>query len=301
MSTENPKNLQKKKTEKDIETQFKEITKTVSKMNIVKNKETKAFKIPNNPINIYRQQPINIHDNIQPDKHKPENNKSNTNNLKKIENTDFRYLINILKQKPKQNNNGEGILKKMDNSVKSFGSSNSTGLKNSGPSIGNKVKGFFKDFGSSNGTVVKNSGPSFGNKVKGLGKSIGSKVEGLGGLISRGYDSTKQFIVDKTNPEKNVVIDISNIKNITQLVKNDCIYIDITNLIGDYIFHPNLNEKKYFEDDTLLNTIIYSILSNNNNNKDNKNLIIYFTRNYNYNQKIYIYNVNENRQYIHLI
>lgn len=109
---------------------------------------------------------------------------------------------------------------------------------------------------------------------------------------------TEKVNSNKTNRENNINIKISKIKEITQLVKNDCIYIDITNLIGDYKFSLSINENNYFESDTLLNTIIYSIISNNENNKDNKNLIIYFIRHIDENnQKIYIYNVNENIQY----
>jgi hypothetical protein len=153
--------------------------------------------------------------------------------------------------------------------------------------------------GNPNSKVFKQNNIISGNSKQNI-KSKNVSSTGFGyifNLLDKGYDITKKFIVDKTNPEKNVIINISKIKKITRLVKNDCIYIDITNLIGDYNFSNNLNENKYFEDDALLNTIIYSIISNNENNKDNKNLIIYFMKNMGYNQNIYIYNVNENRQY----
>ena len=150
----------------------------------------------------------------------------------------------------------------------------------------------------------KNNGEGFFKKmgmgVKGLGSSVASGVKSLGSSIGKGYDITKKFIVDKTNPEKNLFINISKIKEIKQLVKNDCIYIDITHLIGDY--KPIRNKGgKYFKHDALLNTIIYSIISNNENNKDNKNLIIYYTSNLDHGKGIYIYNVNENHEYIHTI
>ena len=188
-------------------------------------------------------------------------NQGNTNNSKKLLNTDFKFLFNLLKEKRK--NNGEGLFKKM-------------------------------------GTLVNGLGSSIGTGVKSLGSSVATGVKSLGSSMGKGYDITKKFIVDKTNPEKNVIINISKIKEIIQLVKNDCIYIDITHLIGDY--KPTRNEDgKYFEDDALLNTIIYSIISNNENNKDNKNLIIYFTINKVHCKDIYIYNVNENHEYIHSI
>lgn len=95
--------------------------------------------------------------------------------------------------------------------------------------------------------------------------------------------------------EKN--IKINKIKEIKSLIKNNCIYIDITNLIGDnYVFPSTMIN--FFDNDLLLKTIIYMLLSNNN---DDKNRIIYFTRNDPSTSPItkylYVYNLKEKKDY----
>jgi hypothetical protein len=94
-------------------------------------------------------------------------------------------------------------------------------------------------------------------------------------------------------PEKNISINIKKIKEIKGLVKNDYIYINITNLIGNYNFTWSAD---LFKEDILLKTIVYMLLSNSN---DGKNKIIYFT-NKNYETNIislYVYNIKDDIQY----
>jgi hypothetical protein len=219
---------------------------------------------------------------------KPSKNKNtiNTNNSKKISKTDYGFLLNFLKQK--QNNNGQGFFKKMGNRFDGLKTSMGSRYDDFKKSMGSRFEGFktsmgnsFKDFKKSMDNANKDSNSSMdsryevfktsmgnsydlfkksmgsryddfkksmGSRYESSNPSMGNRYKGFKKLMGNSYDSTKQYIVNKTNPEKNVIINISNIKEISKIVKNNFIYIDITNLIGDYNFNPNLNEEKYFED-----------------------------------------------------
>lgn len=90
-------------------------------------------------------------------------------------------------------------------------------------------------------------------------------------------------------------INIRKINYISQSVKNDYIYINITNLIGDYD-GIDISKSNIFTENLLLKTIVY-ILSPSS---DNKNRIIYFihTAKNGTTQKIFVYNTQNNKQYV---
>jgi hypothetical protein len=110
-------------------------------------------------------------------------------------------------------------------------------------------------------------------------------------ILKPEIDLAKKYIRDKIKPEKNVQLNIEKIKKIKQLVKNNYLYIDITNLINDYNFDQYPNLKNIYTTDLLLKTIVYSLIPKN---KDGKNRIIYFI----FNQKIVVYDVKKENQYI---
>ena len=95
-------------------------------------------------------------------------------------------------------------------------------------------------------------------------------------------------------------INIIKINKISQSVKNDYIYINITNLIGDYDVIGNApvstGKSNIFTENLLLKTIVY-ILSPSG---DSKNRIIYFihTAKNGKTQKIFVYNTQNNEQYV---
>lgn len=194
----------------------------------------------------------------------------------------------------------------------------------SGPEIGDLLTEIGKD--SSKIPIVKESAmDKLKSKVKpkplnsaNNSLHIGSNDSNLtnkGKWLGNMSRKTKNFIVNTSKsiaksavelgentykllkPSKNVIINQNNIqkiKSITSLIKNDCIYIDITNLIRGYELKNNIKNFKYFNEDPLLNIILYSIISNN---KDNKNKIIYFKKNHESGNYIHVYNVNEQIEY----
>ena len=136
-------------------------------------------------------------------------------------------------------------------------------------------------------------------KTKGY---LGNKYEKTKGYLGNKYEKTKEYLGNKyektkeyLGPEKNININIKKIKELKGLIKNDCIYIDITNLIGyNYIFTSNISN--IFKNDLLLKTIVYMLSSNSN---EDKNRIVYFTK-YDSNLNstyLYVYNVREKIQY----
>ena len=142
------------------------------------------------------------------------------------------------------------------------------------------------------------------NGSKNRGKWLGNMSRKTKNFIVNTSKSVAQSAVELgentyklLKPSKNVIINQNNIqkiKSITSLIKNDCIYIDITNLIRGYELKNNIKYFKYFTEDPLLNIILYSIISNN---KDNKNKIIYFKKNHASGNYIHVYNVNEQIEY----
>jgi X-X-X-Leu-X-X-Gly heptad repeat protein len=187
---------------------------------------------------------------------------------------------------------------KLTNMVLDFFKKDYNVLKNN-----NNSNEFGKDLKRKIGEGVGKLGEGVGKLGEGVGKlgeGVGKLGEGVGILkdkTKKSLSDLKKKIVegikDKTKAEKNIILDINKIKNITKLVKNNFIYIDITNLIKGYKF--SVSENKYFIDDPLLNMILYISLSNN---EDNKNRIIYFIRKDSNNKnKIYVYNVNKGIQY----
>jgi hypothetical protein len=313
MSSTNPEKSINPLNKKRIDKNFEKIIKTVTKIN-KGNNEMKTFKrnksksilFPGNNLPTSSIFPnINLKENnfstpnTSSDIKSQENSISKEdsinlikkeNNNQKLANTEFSFLSNFLKKKMDKDYPNVGNVKK-NNFYGNLKQSMATGYSGLKTSLGTGYTGL-KDSMAKGYTGLKSS---MDTGYTGLKSSMDTGYTGLKSSLGKGYDISKQFIVDKTNPEKNVNINISKIKEITQLVKNDCIYIDITNLIGDYNF--SVTEKNYFNKDKLLNTIIYSIISNN---KDNKNRIIYFTRNNNnIERKIFMYNVNEKKQYIY--
>jgi hypothetical protein len=335
MSSTNPEKSINPLNKKRIDKNFEKIIKTVTKIN-KGNNEMKTFKrnksksilFPGNNLPTSSIFPnINLKENnfstpnTSSDIKSQENSISKEdsinlikkeNNNQKLANTEFSFLSNFLKKKMDKDYPNVGNVKK-NNFYGNLKQSMATGYSGLKTSLGTGYTGL-KDSMAKGYTGLKSSmdtgytglkssmdtgntglKSSMDTGYTGLKSSMDTGYTGLKSSLGKGYDISKQFIVDKTNPEKNVNINISKIKEITQLVKNDCIYIDITNLIGDYNF--SVTEKNYFNKDKLLNTIIYSIISNN---KDNKNRIIYFTRNNNnIERKIFMYNVNEKKQYIY--
>lgn len=116
--------------------------------------------------------------------------------------------------------------------------------------------------------------------------------------ISSGVDVTKEYVKEKFKPEKNVPISIKSIKNISQIIKDNLIYIDITNLLGtDYINKSITNSNSNcFETNQLLKTIVYSLLPYNSNDRAR---IIFFKKTVNANNyKLYVYNTQNSKSYI---
>jgi hypothetical protein len=94
-------------------------------------------------------------------------------------------------------------------------------------------------------------------------------------------------------------INITKINKIKQTIKDDYIYIDITNLIGDYNIIRNKenidNIDNIFSRNPLLKTILYILTPNNNN----KNRIIYFVyKDTDRNKYLFVYNTQNNTQHI---
>ena len=102
--------------------------------------------------------------------------------------------------------------------------------------------------------------------------------------------STKESTKTTTNTTINP-INITNIKNISTKIRDGFIYIDITNLIGDYKIKET---NSIFTTDPLLKTILYILAPSS----DNKNRIIYFILKLVENKsKLYVYNTEKKKEY----
>lgn len=87
-------------------------------------------------------------------------------------------------------------------------------------------------------------------------------------------------------------INIKNIKNISTKIKDNFIYIDITNLIGDYKIEKN---NLIFKTNSLLKTILYVLAPSS----DDKNRIIYFIQTLDENkQTLFVYNTQNKKEYV---
>lgn len=119
--------------------------------------------------------------------------------------------------------------------------------------------------------------------------------------ISSGIGATKEYVKEKLKPEKNVAISISSIKNISKTIKDNLIYIDITNLLGTDYISKNITantDAKCFETNQLLKTIVYSLLPYNKN-KDRARIIYFKKPGNNANKyKLYVYNTTNSKSYI---
>lgn len=134
------------------------------------------------------------------------------------------------------------------------------------------------------------------DKISGLYE----KLKSIYGKLHKVNEIKKEGVPVGLKKNDTQEINITQFKNITQYVKKDFIYIDITNLLGsEFISTLNDDDDGLFEKNILLKTIVYSLTSNNE--KDKKK-IIYLKKKDNNDREnkfvLYVYNINERKPYI---